>query len=120
MVKDLRMPKGWMLFATNRSEFGEEVKTREERMRRDHKAQVMIKNVKSEKLEKLEENAEKDFIAAEDRKRNLLAAYDEKKLKSKALIKQARNIKSRKAAAAMKKVAERVEATDTEEVVVTV
>jgi hypothetical protein len=80
----------------------------------------MIKNVKSEKLEKLEENAEKDFIAAEDRKRNLLAAYDEKKLKSKALIKQARNIKSRKAAAAMKKVAERVEATDTEEVVVTV
>jgi hypothetical protein len=115
MVKDLRMPKGWMLFATNRSEFGEEVKTREERMRRDHKAQVMIKNVKSEKLEKLEENAEKDFIAAEDRKRNLLTAYNEKKLKSRALIKQARNIKSRKAATAKK-----TETASTEEVVVTV
>jgi hypothetical protein len=102
MVKDLRMPKGWTLFASNRSEFGEEVKTREEKMRKDHKAQIMIKNVTSEKIEKLEENAERDFLAAEASKQSLLSAYNEKKLKSKALIKQARNIKSRKAATVAK------------------
>ena len=52
-----------------------------------------IKNIESKSYEDLQKEANEAYVAAETRKTNLLQAYEDKKLKSKALIKEAKAIK---------------------------
>ena len=90
------MAKGWTLVGTNASEFGD-TRTREEKRQdaaRQSKAfnRLMAKtNVRS--YEKMIEDAEKAYNAKQAEDAALLQAFADKKLKSKALIKQAQGLK---------------------------
>lgn len=102
-----RMPKGWTMISTNAVEV--ESKTRQE----NQKISNMIRNTKSKSYDDLVIQANESFKAEEQRKANLLQAYEDKKLKSKALIKEAQVIKKAKAKAAEKKAAKVVKAENT-------
>lgn len=90
------MAKGWNLVGTNALEFGD-VRTREEKRRdaaRQSKAfnRLMAKtNIRS--YEKMIEDSEKTYNAKQAENAALLQAFADKKLKSKALIKQAQSLK---------------------------
>lgn len=90
------MAKGWTLVGTNALEFGD-TRTREEKRQdaaRQSKAfnRLMAKtNVRS--YEKMIEDAEKAYNAKQAENAALLQAFADKKLKSKALIKQAQGLK---------------------------
>ena len=90
------MAKGWSLVGTNALEFGD-IRTREEKRQgaaRQSKAfnRLMAKtNVRS--YEKMIEDAEKAYNAKQAEDAALLQAFADKKLKSKALIKQAQGLK---------------------------
>ena len=92
-----RMPKGWTLVLENTSVSKNETKGKEQKVNR------ILKNVKSKSYEELKKDADAAYDAAESRKKNLLQAYEDKKLKSKTLIKEAKAIKKELDKAARKK-----------------
>ena len=96
MKNEKRMPKGWTLVKTNTSVSRNETKGKEQRVNR------IVKNVRSKSYEDLKKDADAAYDAAEARKVSLLQAYEDKKLKSKALIKEAQAIKKAQAKAAEK------------------
>lgn len=87
MKNEKRMPKGWTHVSTNTNFVKAET-----RMKRQDVNKV-IKNIESKSYEDLQKEANEAYVAAETRKTNLLQAYEDKKLKSKALIKEAKAIK---------------------------
>lgn len=91
-----RMPKGWTLVLENTSVSKNETKGKEQKVNR------ILKNVKSKSYEELKKDADAAYEVAEARKASLLQAYEDKKLKSKALIKEAQAIKKEQAKAAEK------------------
>lgn len=90
------MAKGWNLVGTNAMEFGD-TRTRDEK-RRDAARQNrtfnrLMATTKVRSYEKMVEDAEKSYNAKQTENAALLQAFAEKKLKSKALIKQAKALK---------------------------
>lgn len=77
-MKELRMPKGWVLVGTNALEFGN-TETRAEKARRFHKMNVLIKNTPKMKLDELIEEGEKAAIIKSAKK----ASYDKAKKEGK-------------------------------------
>lgn len=61
-----RMAKGWTLVATNALEFGN-TETRAEKVRRFHKADLLIKHTPKLKLEALIEESIKAYLDAEEK-----------------------------------------------------
>lgn len=99
-MRDLRMPSGWVHIATNDMAFGN-TETKAERVRREQRFNNAIRSIKSDKpvynekentftpVNLIEEG--KAAAAAKDaRKAGLVEAFKNKKLKSKALIKEAK------------------------------
>lgn len=62
----------------------------------------MLRNVKRMTLAELKEQGDTEFKKAQEREASLIEAYDNKKLKSEALKKEARAIKKARAQAAEK------------------
>lgn len=90
------MAKGWTLVGTNALEFGD-TRTREEK-RRDSARQArsfnrLMRTTKVRSYEKMVEDAEKSYNVKQAENAALLQAFADKKLKSKALIKQAQGLK---------------------------
>lgn len=90
------MAKGWSLWGTNALEFGD-TRTREEK-RRDAARQAkafnrLMATTKVRSYEKMVEDAEKAYNTKQAENAALLQAFADKKLKSKALIKQAQGLK---------------------------
>ena len=90
------MAKGWTLVGTNALEFGD-TRTGEERRQdaaRQSKAfNHLMAKTKVRSYEKMIEDAEKAYNAKQAEDAALLQAFADKKLKSKALIKQAQGLK---------------------------
>ena len=103
-MKTMRMSKGWTLVGTNALEFGN-TETRQERIRRERKFNNAINNAKSITVEEMKKESEKLFDAKNAENVQLLQAFKDKKLKSKALIKKAKALK-KKEKEAEKKTAE--------------
>lgn len=97
MKNEKRMPKGWTHVSTNVNTTKTETRGKEQR------AAKIIKNTRSKSYEDLKKESNAAYEAAEARKANLLQAYEDKKLKSKALIKEAQAIKKAQAEKAAKK-----------------
>ena len=91
-----RMPKGWTLISTNTNVAATETRGKEQR------AENLIRNTRSKSYEDLKKECNAAYDAAETRKANLLQAYEDKKLKSKSLIKEAQAIQKEAAKAAEK------------------
>jgi hypothetical protein len=89
------MSKTWNLIGTNALGFGVD-ETREEKLRRERKFSNVIHNTPKLSLAKLVEKADKDNDIKVAETAQLLQAYNDKKLKSKTLIKQAKTLKSNK------------------------
>ena len=96
MKNEKRMPKGWTHVSTNVNITKTEIRGKEQR------ADRIIRNTRSKSYEDLKKDANAAYEAAEARKASLLQAYEDKKLKSKALIKEAQAIKKEQAKAAEK------------------
>jgi hypothetical protein len=95
------MAKGWTLVGTNALGYGD-TRTRDER-KRDEMRQVRsfnraMRTTKVRSYDKMVEDADKTFDAKQSADAALLQAFAEKKLKSKALIKQAQGLKKKQAA----------------------
>ena len=97
MKNEKRMPKGWTHVSTNVNITKTETRGKEQR------AAKIIKNTRSKSYEDLKKESNAAYEAAEARKADLLQAYEDKKLKSKALIKEAQAIKKAQAEKAAKK-----------------
>lgn len=104
-MKTMRMPKGQTLVGTNALEFGN-TETRQERIRRERKFTNAIRNVKSQSVEDMKKESNELFDAKNAENAQLLQAFKDKKLKSKALIKKAKALKKKEKEAAKKKAAE--------------
>ena len=102
-MRTMRMSKGWTLVGTNALEFGN-TETRQERVRREHKFNNAINNAKSITVEEMKKESEKLFDAKNAENVQLLQAFKDKKLKSKALIKKAKALKKKTAEAISAKV----------------
>lgn len=87
----------WKLFATNSIEAGN-METKEQRIRREQRFANAIRKLSSPSYEELTKESDNAAIQKEIKDAALIKAYDKKKLKSKALIKQARAIKKQRAA----------------------
>ena len=98
-MRELRMPKGWIHVATNDMSFGNS-ETKQERVKREQRFNNAIRAIKVERPEyDLETgkttatNLMKEGAAAHAekvaRKESLMQAFNDKKLKSKSLIKEA-------------------------------
>ena len=96
MKNEKRMPKGWTHVNTNVNFTKIETKGKEQR------TAEIIRNTHSKSYEDLKKDANVAYEAAEARKASLLQAYEDKKLKSKALIKEAQAIKKEQAKATEK------------------
>lgn len=96
MKNERRMPKGWTHISTNINMSKSDTRAQEQRANR------IIRNTRSKSYEELKKEANAAYEAAEARKASLLQAYEDKKLKSKALIKEAQAIKKEQAKAAEK------------------
>ena len=94
-MKDMRMPKGWTLVGTNATEYGD-TEIAVDRQRRLRKLSNTTRIMEKRNAEKMEEDSDKSYKAKLTRDGQLLSAYNDKKLKSKALIKQAKALKKRK------------------------
>ena len=97
MKNEKRMPKGWTHVSTNVNTTKTETKGKKQR------AAKIIRNTCSKSYEDLKKEANAAYEVAEVRKADLLQAYEDKKLKSKALIKEAQAIKKAQAEKAAKK-----------------
>lgn len=100
-MRTMRMPKGWTLVGTNALEFGN-TETRQERIRREQKFNNAIRNAKSQSVEDMKKESDKLFDAKNADNAQLLQAFKDKKLKSKALIKRAKALKKKEKEAAQK------------------
>lgn len=94
------MAKGWNLVGTNAMEFGD-TRTRDEK-RRDTARQTkafnrLMAKTKVRSFETMVKDAEKTYNAKQAENAALLQAFADKKLKSKALIKQAKALKKKQA-----------------------
>ena len=101
------MAKGWTKVETI---YDTEKKTREESIRDDKKWNKLIKGTKIRTIEQMKKDADKSYeeqVAADD---NLIQSFDDKKLKSKQMIKQAIRIKKIREQAEAKKKEEKKEA----------
>lgn len=100
-MRTMRMSKGWTLVGTNSLEFGN-TETRQERVRRERKFNNAINNAKSITVEEMKKESEKLFDTKNAENVQLLQAFKDKKLKSKALIKKAKALKKKEKEAAKK------------------
>lgn len=66
-MKNLRMPKGWVLVGTNALEFGN-IETKAEKNKRFHKFNNLIRNTRSLKLDELIEEGEKAYLEMQKKK----------------------------------------------------
>lgn len=101
------MSKEWKLFATNSTNFGN-METKEDRIRREHKFNNVIRNVETLSVDKLKEESDKLFDKRNQNNAELILAFKEKKLKSKKLIKKAKALKKKEKEAAQAKSAEAI------------
>lgn len=65
---------------------------RQEKFKRDRKAQKMIRNLTPMKVKEMKEHGDKLFDEWESKRDYLIDSYEQKRLKSKRLIKQARKL----------------------------
>lgn len=77
--------KKWTRVFTNKLTTGEKVKA--------VKTANIVKNVARRTYEEMEKSCKESFKAKQERENNLIQAYEDKKLKSKALIKEAKSLK---------------------------
>lgn len=78
----------WTQVSTNKLVTGERVNSL--------KAANIAKNVKRKTYEELEKASKESFKTKQEREENLLQAFEDKKLKSKTLIKEAKALKKAK------------------------
>ena len=90
----MRMSKGWTLVGTNAIGFGD-TETKRERIKRMQKFDIAIHNLSKRSEEEMKEDAEKTFLSKRADDVQLLQAFNEKKLKSKAAIKKAKALRKR-------------------------
>lgn len=94
------MAKGWNLVGTNAMEFGD-TRTKDEKRRdaaqRNKAFNRLMATTKVRSFEKMVEDAEKSYNIKQAENAALLQAFADKKLKSKALIKQAKALKKKQA-----------------------
>ena len=88
--------------------------TREKNIR-DKKAQDMINAVPSMKIEELKKYGDELYEVARSKEDYLISGYNDKKLKSKALIKSAKKTIAKRAKEASENVTESAETNKTEE-----
>lgn len=89
------MAKEWTTLGTNALEVFN-LTSKYEKIKREKKFKDAIKNTPVlKKYSELEEQVGKDEKLAENRKKQLLEAYDKKVLKSKRLIKEAKALKKK-------------------------
>ena len=98
-MKDKRMPKGWVLVGTSDLSYGEN-HDRHEIFKREQKFRNVNRNIPRRSVEEMEKEAVEAYIANEAYKEQLLDAFNEKRLKSKNLIKQAKSFKRKRSKAA--------------------
>lgn len=91
-----RVSKGWTHVRTN-TNF-----SKTDSSKKNRNARHMTDTMRSKSYEDLKKAADKAYEVEEVRKTNLLQAYEDKKLKSKTLIKEAQGIKKERAKAAEK------------------
>lgn len=77
--------------------------TRHEKLRNDRKAFNTIKHTNTMDLKDMKKHGDDAFEALKVKEDNLVEAYNDKRLKSKELIKQAKRIIKRREEAALKK-----------------
>ena len=87
------MAKGWTHFSTVNDVVGESAEQKKIRMRTTNRYLRTVKTYNEDELKKASENRYAEKVARED---NLIAMYEEKRLKSKDLIREARMIKKRR------------------------
>jgi hypothetical protein len=98
-MRDYRAPKGWIHMGTNDMAFGN-TETKQERVRREQKFDNAIRSMKPLEYEYdmakgeiaptgLKKEGDAAAVAKKIRKDNLMTAFEEKKLKSKSLIREA-------------------------------
>jgi hypothetical protein len=78
----------WTQVSTNKLVTGERVNSL--------KATKIVKSVKRKTYEELEKASKESFKIKQEREENLLQAFEDKKLKSKTLIKEAKALKKAK------------------------
>ena len=83
------MAKGWKTVLTNKIYSAEE----DNPTRRQRVSNNMLRNVKRKSLEDFTEESRQVSKEKEERKKNLINAFEENKLKSKTLIKEAKKYK---------------------------
>lgn len=84
----MMMKEKWTMVSTNKLTSGEKINPL--------KAANIIKGVKRKTYDELEKASKESFKAKKEREDNLLQAFEDKKLKSKALIKEAKALKKAK------------------------
>jgi hypothetical protein len=94
-MSDFRAPKGWSFLMTNSLESFEQ-STRDEKNKNKRKFENVIKNTSRKKYEDLFKETEDAFTEQCKKENAITEAYAEKKLKSKALIKEAQAIKAKR------------------------
>ena len=93
-MRTMRMAKGWELVGTSDMSFGN-TETREEKCKREQKFRNAIRNLTSPTYEQMEEQSLKRYDEREAKNTQLLQAFNDKKLKSKGLIKKAKVLKKK-------------------------
>lgn len=91
MTNTLRMPKGWTLVGTNRSEFGK-TETKQERIKREKTNFNIINHTIRLSEDALIREGKKAYEEKIINDMLLVQAYKDKKLKSKSLIKKAKKL----------------------------
>ena len=91
-MKTMRMPKGWTLVGTSLIGYGD-TETKEEKIKRMKKFDNVINNLQKRSIEDMEKDADDSYEKNTAYKAQLFNAFNEKKLKSKALIKEAKILK---------------------------
>ena len=84
----MMMKEKWTAVSTNKLVSSEKVNSL--------RAANIVKNVKRKTYEELEKASKESFKTKQEREENLLQAFEDKKLKSKALIKEAKTLKKAK------------------------
>lgn len=93
-----RMPKGWIFIGTNDLAFGNK-RTKAEQYREINRFNRAIAAMPKLDADKYKKKCDEDYEIIKAEQDNLLQAYTDKKLKSKALIKQAKQIQKERAKA---------------------
>ena len=86
--EEMMMKEKWTAVSTNKLVSGDKVNSLS--------AANIVKNVKRKTYEELEKSCKESYKAKQERENSLVQAYDDKKLKSKALIKEAKALKKAK------------------------